>query len=267
MSGERPPVLFLPGGVTPVAPSYAPLLAELGDSISPVLKELEVYSGDVPPADYSIAMEADAVARTADSVGLSSFHIVGFSGGGAIALAFAARYPERLRSLAMFEPANVPGAWDPDERADWEAFSDGMDDLPPEVFIEQFTRRQLRPGAVPPPPPDPPPAWMARRPAGLRAMIRAFSEDETDRGAWSKVTCPVYLAYGLLTAEYMVRRVRRLAGLFPDIWIQAYPGIHHFVPPQRSRPAEYAGALRRLWARAEEREPTTPGRGDGDYAA
>ena len=77
---------------------------------------------------------------------------------------------------------------------------------------------------------------------------------------------PVYLAYGLLTHEGMIRRLQTLAGLLPDVWIEAYPGLHHFAPPQRSRPAHYATALRHLWARAEAGRAGTGG-GDTGYAA
>ena len=97
--------------------------------------------------------------------------------------------------------------------------------------------------------------------------MRAFEADSTDRDALRRCAFPVYLAYGLLTAEYMVRRVQHLAGLLPDLWIEAYPGVHHFGPPQRTQPAHYASALRQLWARAEQkRSGSTPG-GDADYAA
>ena len=262
------PVVFLPGGVTPVGLSYAPLLQELGDEIMPLLKDLEVYAGDEPPDAYTIQVEVDGLEQAVDAAGIDTFHLVGYSGGGAVSLDFCAEHPERLRSLAVFEPANLPGRWEPDEQADWLEFTKGMDALSPDQLLAEFTRRQLRPG-VPPPtqPAGPPPDWMARRPAGLRAMMRAFEADSTDRDALRRCTFPVYLAYGLLTAEYMVRRVQHLASLLPDLWIEAYPGVHHFGPPQRTEPAHYASALRQLWTRAEQkRTGSTPG-GDADYAA
>lgn len=92
---------------------------------------------------------------------------------------------------------------------------------------------------------------MAKRPAGLRAMMRAFETYTTDPELLRRCAFPVYLAYGLLTHEWMIRRMQALAGLLPDVWIEAYPGLHHFAPPQRSRPAHYAASLRHLWARAE----------------
>ncbi len=72
------------------------------------------------------------------------------------------------------------------------------------------------------------------------------------------MAAPVYLAYGLLTEEFMVHRVQILAGLLPDLWIEAFPGVHHFGPPQRTQPARYARSLRFLWARVEGRPPTRP---------
>ncbi len=267
MASVALPVVFVPGGVTPVAPSYAPLLAELGAEIAPLLKDLELYAGDAPPVDYSIQIEVDGLRRAIDAAGLATFHLVGYSGGAAVCLAFAAQHPERLRSLAVFEPANVPGRWEPDERADRPEM-DAVRDLPPDQVLREFTRAQLRPGVEPPaPPPGPPPPWMATRPAGLAAMMRAFTAESGDREALRRCTFPVYLAYGLLTAEFMVRRVRLLAGLLPDLWIQAYPDVHHFNPPQRSQPAKFAAALRQLWARAEASGTHTTEGGDAGFAA
>ncbi len=259
------PVVFVPGGVTPVGPSYAPLLQELGGEIDPLLKDLEVYAADEPPADYSIPLEADALERATDDAGLGTFHLVGYSGGGAVCLAFAALHPGRLRSLAIFEPANIPGPWDPGEHPELVATDEG---LGPEQMLTEFTRRQLRPGVEPPSqPPGPPPEWMVKRPAGLRAMMAAFEQDPTDRDALRRCAFPVYLAYGLLTAEHMVRRVQILAGVLPDVWIEAYSGIHHFGPPQRTQPARYAAALRQLWERAERGRARSRTGGETGYAA
>lgn len=264
MTSAPLPVVFLPGGVTPVTPSYAPLLAELGEEIAPLLKDLEVYAGDEPPADYSLRHEVDALERVADAAGLDTFHLVGYSGGGAVCLDFAARHPSRLRSLAIYEPARQPG---PLVLADHPEYAAGDARLEPGELMAAFTRLQLRPGVEPPPPPPgPAPDWMAKRPAGLRAMMRAFEADATDPEMLRACSFPVYLAYGLLTHEGMVRRMQALAGLLPDVWIEAYPGLHHFAPPQRSRPAHYATSLRHLWARAEAGRAVSGG-GDAGYAA
>jgi pimeloyl-ACP methyl ester carboxylesterase len=261
-------VVFLPGGVTPVALSYAPLLDELAAEIDPVLKDLEVYAAAGPPDDYSVVSEVEALRRTVDDAHLDTFHLVGYSGGGAVSLSFAARYPQRLKSLALFEPANVPGAWDEDERGSWRDFNAAMADVPPEQMLGEFTRLQVRPGVeLPSARPGPPPDWMASRPSGLRAMMSAFAADDTDRAWLRRCHFPVYLGYGLLTEEFMVHRVQVLAALLPDIWIEAYPGVHHFGPPQRTQPAHFADALRLLWSRAERNESRPTPDGDTTYAA
>ena len=258
------PVVFLPGGVTPVALSYAPLLEELRGEISPLLKDLEVYAADEPPAGYSIQLEVDALERAVDLAGLDTFHLVGYSGGGAVSLDFAAQHPARLRSLAIYEPARQPGSL---VLADHPEYAAARGQLRPDEMLGAFTSLQLRPGVEPPPPPPgPEPDWMAKRPEGLRAMIRAFETYTTEPELLRRCAFPVYLAYGLLTHEGMVRRMQALAGLLPDVWVEAYPGLHHFAPPQRSRPAHYATALRHLWARAEAGR-AGPGGGDTGYAA
>jgi len=83
--------------------SYGPLLAALGQEIRPILKDLEVYAAETPPPDYGLAMEVEAIRRVADEAGTDAVHLVGYSGGGAAALAFAARYP-RPRCEALAPP-------------------------------------------------------------------------------------------------------------------------------------------------------------------
>ena len=66
------PVVFVPGGVTPVAASYAPLLKEVVEEIEPLLKDLEVYAGDEPPAGYSIQLEVDTLERAVNAARLDT---------------------------------------------------------------------------------------------------------------------------------------------------------------------------------------------------
>ena len=50
----RHQVVLLPGGVLPAEPAYAALLQVLGQRVNAVTKDLEVYSGDQPPPDFSL---------------------------------------------------------------------------------------------------------------------------------------------------------------------------------------------------------------------
>ena len=86
------------------------LLGELGDEVDARAKDLEMYAGStVPPPGYSLETEVEGILRTAVDAGFETFHLVGYSAGGASSVAFASRYPERLRSLALMEPACPDG--------------------------------------------------------------------------------------------------------------------------------------------------------------
>jgi pimeloyl-ACP methyl ester carboxylesterase len=102
--------ILLPGAVLPADLAYTPLVEALGHNVQAVPKELELYKGEEPPAGWTLDTEVDGVLREADARGWQTFHLVGYSGGGAAALAFAAKHPERLQSLALLErPGRATG--------------------------------------------------------------------------------------------------------------------------------------------------------------
>src|SRR5437868_6483682 len=96
------PVISLPGGIMPAALRYAPLKSAVTGEAEVHTKDLEVYAGDAAPPDYRIEMELAGLSAFADSLKADRFHLVGYSGGGFVSLAFAAAHPERLMSLAVF---------------------------------------------------------------------------------------------------------------------------------------------------------------------
>src|SRR6266540_6281655 len=104
-------VILLPGSVLPAELAYGSLIAALGSDAETVPKDLEVYATDEAPRDYTLDLEVAGVLREADARGWERFHLVGYSGGGAASLAFTARYPGWLFSLALLEPAWA-GSWD-----------------------------------------------------------------------------------------------------------------------------------------------------------
>jgi pimeloyl-ACP methyl ester carboxylesterase len=247
----RPPVVFVPGGVMPAELSYAPLLAVIGDEVRPVVKDLEVYVTETPPEEYGLELEVEGIRRAADGADLDTFHLVGYSAGGASSLAFAATYADRLRSLALIEPAWI-GNEDPtpEDVADW-AELDRVMALPEQERMRAFAQWQMRPGVAPPQlplPPGPPPPWMAKRPAGLEAISRAFKTYALDRRTFRQFRQPVYSAYGSLSRAFYERNAATLAGFFPSFQTEIYEGRSHFDPPHRAEPERFAQALRRLWA-------------------
>lgn len=251
-TNEKPPVLFVPGGIMPVELAYGPLLGVIGAQIRPFLKELEVYAADLPPAGYGLELEAEGIRRVADAAGLDRFHLVGYSAGGASSLAFTAKYPERLSSLALIEPAWI-GDYVPEDAQDWADF-EHLIALPPAERMPAFLRWQMFPGVQPPTlpiPAGPAPAWMAKRPAGLEAINRAFNTYHLDQERFRLMDRPVYYALGNLSTRLYARFAKRLAGLFPDFTVEEYEGRSHLDPPQRGEPERFGRAMLALWKRGE----------------
>lgn len=246
-------VVCLPGGVAPAAQRYAPLIATVGGEAELHLKDLEVYREETPPADYSVVLELDAIDRFADSLGLDRFHLVGYSGGGFISLAYGGTRPARLLSLGLFEPAMVPGHQTAEEQSIMATLRAKLDGLTGPEFMSAFVREQVKPGVQLPPMAGPFPPEMQNRPAGVAAMMRAFLAFEFDRASFRAGGFPVYLGYGDLTHEIEAVKAGVLARVLGDIRVQRYPGIHHFVPPEQIYTRAHATSLKELWLRADAR--------------
>jgi pimeloyl-ACP methyl ester carboxylesterase len=246
-------VILLPGAVLPADLAYGALIDALGADVEAVAKDLEVYAGDEPPVDYTLDDEVAGVVREADARGWELFHVVGYSGGGAAALAAAARRPHRLLSLALLEPAWA-GSWDlgEAERAVWREL-EKLEELPPDEFMRAFVRLQLRPGVeLPASPPGPQPPWMAKRPAGIRALMRTFKTYDLDRESLSRFERPVYFALGALSnPDQYGELAKRLPRAFDDFTLEVFEDRHHFDPPHRIEPDRLARSLRALWKRGE----------------
>ena len=213
-----------------------------------------MYAGEViPPPGHSLETEAEGIRRLADNAGFETFHLVGYSAGGASSLAFASRYPDRLRSLALMEPAWAGRTGQtPEEAAVYDRFR-AIPELTPDAIMPAFVRTQLAPGIEPPTPaPGPPPPWMPSRLKGIGGFMAAFDAFEPDVDVLRRFDRPVYFALGGRgNPDLYARMAARLADVFPDFTLDIYDERHHFDPPHRVEPARLAAALRQLWARAE----------------
>ena len=245
-------VVLLPGGLLPAGPAYDSLLEVLGGRVDAITKDLEVYAGDQPPTDYSLDVEVAGILREAESRDFDRFHLVGYSGGGASSLAFTAQHGDRLLSLALLEPAWAGNTRTGEEEALWARFQ-ALEQLPADRFMGGFVRLQLAPGVEPPPRPDgPEPPWMAKRPAGIRALIDAFDNEDLNVDALRAFAQPVYFALGgRSNPDYYARMAKRLAMIFPDFTVETFPARHHFDPPHRIEPERLAESLLPLWQRGE----------------
>ena len=116
------PVVVL-HGFTGSAQAMAPLAERLavGEQPCPALRviapDLVGHGGSDSPDDlavYRVQAMADQVGALADALGCETFHLVGYSMGGRVALALGCVSPPRLRSLTLIGAS--AGIADPDER-------------------------------------------------------------------------------------------------------------------------------------------------------
>ncbi len=241
-------MICLPGAVAPAAQRYAPLIEQVGGRARLHLKDLEVYRADEPPAGYSVEMELDAIDRFAADHGLDRFHLLGYSGGGFLSLAYAGTRPKRLLSLVLFEPARLPGRLGAEEQAMLDTLSARLKGLQGSEFMGAFMQGQLRPAAVMPPvPPGPPAPRMSTRPGGISALIRSFEAFEFDRNRFRDCGFPVFLGYGDQTHEVEEVKAGILARLLPDFRVRRLAGVHHFVPAAMIYTPEHAATLMAMW--------------------
>ena len=104
----------------------------------------------------------------------------------------------------------------------------------PEMLTD-FQTLQIAPGVDPvPPPPGPAPPWMAKRPAGHHAVLRAFYTSDIDPDALRGFDRPVLFALGGRShPDDYALMADRLAQVFPDFTLEVFPDRHHFDPPHR----------------------------------
>src|SRR5918995_7157808 len=244
--------ILLPGIVLPAGLAYPALIEALGEGVEARAKELEVYADDQPPPDYGLETELAGILREAEAAGFERFHLVGYSGGGAISAAFAARHPDRLLSLSLLEPAWIGNEGRSERELRVQAEFDRAWELPEDELMRRFVELQLAPGVEPPPPPPgPTPQWMSKRPAGIKALTAAFTNYPLDLKALGAFPRSVYYALGgRSNPDYFGAMASRLGELFPDYTLDVFEQRHHFDPPHRAEPERLAARLLELWERA-----------------
>ena len=249
------PAILLPGIITPAELTYRHLLPALDGARTVIARDLAIYADGAPPPDYGLDMEVDALLRAADAAGFDRFHLGGFSGGGAISAAFAARHPGRLASLALMEPAWFGNEGQTgDEIAVREAVR-ATEDLPYAEMLAAFARLNVADDVeLAAPPPGDPPAWMEHRPAGIFAIGPACRDHALDLDGLRSLACPVlYIRGGRSNPAMYLRMQERAAAVFPDFTVALFADRHHFDPPHRTEPERTARLLQDLWERAEAR--------------
>lgn len=111
------PALLLLHGFTGSSETWASFVPDLSRHWRVIAPDLPGHGGTPPPADvhtYRMDDCAHDIASLLDVLDVEQAIVVGYSMGGRLALHFAVRFPERVRTLVL-ESAS-PGIVDPNER-------------------------------------------------------------------------------------------------------------------------------------------------------
>ncbi len=128
--GQGAPVLLLAGGPGMSGDYMLPIAERLGDYRTIVLDQRGTGRSTMArlePATMTLALAVDDVERLRVHLGLETWTVLGHSWGGVLAMAYAARYPERVTALVLtgsggpmtdyfgYLPANVQSRLSTDE--------------------------------------------------------------------------------------------------------------------------------------------------------
>jgi pimeloyl-ACP methyl ester carboxylesterase len=191
------------------------------------LPDLPGYGRSEQPADfsYSVPDEAEAVVGFLDALGLKQVDLGGWSMGGAIAQHLAARHPERVRRLMLFDAAGISFVprWDvrlfaPATPAELDKLDALLMPNPPKVppFVARDILRHSAKNA-----------WVIRRALGTMLGGR----DATD-SMLPQFKMPVLIVWGAEDRIFPPSQAETMHRLVPQSQLAIIPGCGHLAPGQ-----------------------------------
>lgn len=99
-AGTGPVALFV-HGVATNGSLWRETIAEVAGDRRCIAIDLPLHGGSPPRPDYSLPALAEAIEDFREAMGLAAVDLVANDTGGAVAQVFAARHPERLRTLTL----------------------------------------------------------------------------------------------------------------------------------------------------------------------
>lgn len=203
----------------------APYLAKAGFRV--YLPDLPGYGRSEQPKgfSYSILDEADAVVGFFDALGLKQVDLGGWSLGGAIVQHIAARHPERVRRLMLFDSLGI------NEMPTWNI----------SLFTPANPEELGQLQALLTPNPRPIPDFAARdilRVSRQNAWVihRAVNTMQPGRDATEALLptlkMPVLIVWGAEDRIFPTAQAEKMHSLVPQSELEIFPGCGHLAPSQ-----------------------------------
>jgi pimeloyl-ACP methyl ester carboxylesterase len=230
--GQGAPIVLVPGILTGWL-SWIPHAEQLARTrrvlrVQPIHSELAAL-GELPEPGFGPQTERDSLLATLDELEIERADFAGWSGGGRALIEFAAQYPERVRTLALVEPAAY---WILEQAQGFsaeevDAFSKRIAGRP--VSEEELVEFLTGPAQMVPADQDPRadprwPVWTANR----NALASDFALARPDRtlAELGTLDAPVLLFLGTETAGFLADVVTVLEATYPNVRRVMLAGSH-----------------------------------------
>jgi pimeloyl-ACP methyl ester carboxylesterase len=214
-----------------------PLLEDEVDLIRPDLRGF----GDTEPVEtqYTTADMADDIAALLDRLELPAAYLAGHSMGGYVALAFAKKYPEKVRGLALV--SSQAGADSPERKQGRYDTAAAVAERGPGVVVDGMAAKLTA---------DPRVQQFAQEVMGRQGKaaiiggLKAMAEREDLRSALTEFDFPIVVLHGEADALIPVEMAREAHGRAEKAEKVELPGVGHM--PMMEAAQGTAWALRRL---------------------
>jgi 2-succinyl-6-hydroxy-2,4-cyclohexadiene-1-carboxylate synthase len=262
-TGSGTPVVLL-HGFTGSAQAMAGLAGGLGDTHRALSLDLVGHGRSAAPRDaaaYSMAACVGQLAAVFDELELHAAHLIGYSMGGRVALAFGVAHPTRMAS-ALLVGASA-GIRDPQQRADRvrddEALADRIEREGVETFVDFWVSqpflvdpRRLGTRGVA----EARKMRLANSAHGLASSLRGMGSGAQPpmHEGLARINAPICLAVGEEDLKFRALAVEMSRAL-PNARIEIVPEAGHSA--HTDNPVAFLDLARRFLAEAEARD-TTP---------
>ncbi len=203
----------------------APYLAKAGFRV--YLPDLPGYGRSERPADfsYSIRDEAGAVVGFLDALGLKQVDLGGWSMGGWIVQFVAAKHPQRVKRLMLFDAAGI------DEQPAWDT----------RLFTPATPAELDQLEALLMPHPSKIPGFVARDILRVsnnhawvihRAVASMLTGKDTTDNLLPELKMPVLIVWGSVDKITPLSQGEKIHQLVPQSQLDVFPGCGHLAPGQ-----------------------------------
>jgi len=249
VDGAGPPLVLLHGASSSGQADFGRILPALRGGFRCHVPDARGHGGTRWDAADGFRYEwlIDDVLAFVDALGLGTFHLLGFSMGGATALGFAARYPARLRTLVL---VGIAPEREPRSSVARRLFdATRIESRDPEWAAELSARHDPVQGSG---------AWQRLLPAIARDVA---SHELPGPGDLVRIDCPVLVAVGDRDPFVPADQAWRLKRQLPDARLLVAPDCGHEVLLRRPALAieALAGFYRSTEAIATARAEVVPG--------